>query len=91
MKIQPTFKHILIKLVNEHVDSGLVLPEGTRLNPYGEVLAIGPDVTTCTVGDKLLFMPEHAIGFNEGEDEVFIINEGVVFGKYVPENAQNLN
>lgn len=91
MKIQPSNKHLLIRIVDlTHSDAGIVLPDGVRPNPYGEVIAIGPDVKEFYVGDKVLFLPNGIIGFNQTDDngkqeEVYIINEGIVLGKYVGE------
>lgn len=50
------------------------------MEPYGEVIAVGPDCKIVKVGDKVLFVPEaYVAGFDRGSDERFIISEGSVF------------
>lgn len=50
--------------------SGLYLKENwNTLPPYGEVLAIGPDVATVKVGDRVLFNRYAAMQL-EGENRI---------------------
>ena len=87
MKIQPASNHILIQIKELRQHSQLAIPDSVQLNPYGLVLAIGPKVTEYAVGDKLLFLPNAVIGFEQNCQEVFIIADGCVLGKYVEDNV----
>ena len=67
MKIKPAENHILIKLDNaeETTEGGIILPYTEEAMPTGEIVAMGPRVTTRTevqknelqlkVGDKIMF------------------------------------
>lgn len=52
MKVKPLFNQILVNPVQE--STTLLTPEAVFLN-YGEVTAIGEDVTRVKVGDKICF------------------------------------
>jgi len=74
--------------------SGITLPDTAQVQPYGEVLAVGPQCTIAAVGDHVLFMPDCGpIGFRNAnsEAEVFIIPEGSVFAKYTKDPAPLLS
>lgn len=84
MKIKPSLKHLLVRICDlSDPSTGLVLPDDVRTNPYGEVLAVGDDITHYAVGDKLLFLPNGIIEFQQEGERVFIINEGCILGQYI--------
>lgn len=85
MKIQPAPKHLLVRIVDlTSSDSRILLPDEVRTNPYGEVLAVGKNCeNTWNVGDKLLFLSNGIIEFQQEGERVFIINEGCILGQYV--------
>jgi hypothetical protein len=81
MKIQPQQYYLLVSVHDKKDDnSEIVLPEGVQVQPYGHVIAVGPNCQFCTVGDLVLFLPQNMIGM---EDKTFIIPESCVFAKYV--------
>jgi NADPH:quinone reductase-like Zn-dependent oxidoreductase len=65
------------------------LPDGLNIEPYGEVIAVGPDCKIVKVGDFVMFVPQAYIaGFDQGADERFIISEGSVFAFVDPNMSQ---
>lgn len=87
MTIIPTQAFLLIRVHNVPDQGTILTPDATKL-PYGEVLAAGPKCEFCAVGDSVLFRPENYVaGFDQGQDEKFIIPEAAVFGKVSPDNA----
>ncbi len=64
-------------------DSSVVLPEGSKRQPYGKVLDVGPDCKFVKVDDKLLFLPGNLLGFeiSSRENPVFIVNETCILAK----------
>lgn len=90
MKVIPTQYFLLIRMHDVPSDSTVQLPEGLKREPYGEVIAHGPQCTFCTTGDFVLFLPnEYMAGFDQGHDERFIIAESCVFAKCDPEMTQD--
>ncbi len=77
MKITPFGDQILIKPVEKQ--QILVSDDGT-LNEYGEVVAIGSDVKTIKVGDK--------VGFSVFGVEKLVIDEQKYY--FIRENAEFL-
>lgn len=79
--IQPTKDHVLLRAITPSADRTIIIPENATPvdRPYGLVLAIGPDVTSCAVNDKVLFFPNGAIGLEEGPEPLLMISEGVIF------------
>lgn len=85
MKIVPTGSRLLVRIHDAGLnpDSNIVVPEGyAQLLPYGEVLAIGPEVNEYEVGDKVIFLPDQGIAL---PDNTMIINKGVIFAEYQPD------
>jgi NADPH:quinone reductase-like Zn-dependent oxidoreductase len=81
MKITPTSNFCLVRMRDLYTQNLIKLLEGVKIEPYGEVVAVGPDCKTVKVGDRVLFVPEaYVAGFDQGNDERFIISEGSVFG-----------
>lgn len=81
MKITPTTNYCLVRMRDRYTNNVVKLLEGVKIEPYGEVVAVGPDCKIVKVGDNVLFVPEAYIaGFDQGADERFIISEGSVFG-----------
>lgn len=79
MKITPTQSFVLVRM-HDIETSKIKLPEGLQLEPWGEVIAIGPDCKFAKVGDNVKFLPENYVcGFDRGGDERFIIGEGCIF------------
>ena len=86
MQIIPTQNYILVRIHDAAAPvSGLVLPEGSsERQPYGEVIAVGPDCKLCTPGESVLFLPGNLLaGFDQGNDAKFILPEGAVFAKLI--------
>jgi len=80
MKITPTTNFCLVRMRDLYTHNAIKLLEGVKIEPYGEVVATGPDCKTAKVGDKVLFVPEaYVAGFDQGNDERFIISEGSIF------------
>lgn len=90
MQIIPTQRYITIAMKDrQKLSSGLVLPEGSaELQPYGRVLATGPDCKLVEPGDAILFNPSNLMaGFNHKQsDECFILPEECVFAKILVPN-----
>ena len=57
MQLQPVFNRVLIQ-IKKQPDALVLLPEGSAapLQTY-RVLAIGPDVKCCSVGDDVMLVP----------------------------------
>lgn len=93
MTIQPTFHHLLIRMVDTtRADSNILLPESVQLQPYGEVIAVGEEVKAFVPGDKVLFLPNAPLEFDLNGEKVYIINDRCVVGKYVEDgNPITLN
>lgn len=82
MTIQPTYNYLLVQLHDER-ETDLVLPDSVApLLPYGEVIAIGDEVTKFSVGDKVLFQPNFAIGVS-GEEKLLLVNASQIMAFYV--------
>lgn len=67
ISVKPTKDIILIKpdKPKDRTDSGLYIKEDWKtLPPIGEVLAIGPDVSTVKVGDKVVYERYGAVKFD---------------------------
>lgn len=79
MKITPTQSFVLVRM--KDVESpNISLPEGLQLEPYGVVVAIGPDCKFTKIGDAVKFLPDNFVcGFDKGGDERFIVGEGAIF------------
>lgn len=93
MTIQPAPHKILVRMhdLDTTTDIRIVLPETVaKLNPYGEVLAVGVDCANTSIGDKVLFMPAAAVGLRHNNEEVFLVDEGSVIGKYIPDRLNEL-
>lgn len=85
MKLTPTYNYLLIRVHNVPTDSPIELPETAQQEPYGEVIAAGPDCKVCKVGDKVVYRPDNLVcGFDQGKDERFIIPEPAVFAFIEP-------
>lgn len=68
--MQPTKDIILIKVdaPKEQTASGIFIKEDWKsLPPFGEVLAVGPDVTGVEVGDRVLFERYGSLVLNKEE------------------------
>src|SRR6266478_1134687 len=79
MKITPTQAFVLVRM--KDIESGTIaLPEVLQQEPYGAVVAVGPECKFTKVGDHVKFLPENFVcGFDKGGDERFIIGEGCIF------------
>lgn len=83
LQIQPTENRILVRLKDLN-KTGLHIPDSAKVNPYAEVIAIGPDVNGINVGDKVLFLPSaQPIGLEQNDETVYVIPATTVFAKYV--------
>jgi co-chaperonin GroES (HSP10) len=84
--IQPLTNYLLCRLRDgNNTESGLHIPDSVSLSPYGEVLAIGPEVKTIVGGDKILFSPHAIVPVQPDptDSRIFLIAEPSVFAKYV--------
>ncbi len=99
MTILPSRNNILVRLRDLTAQQTIVLldPAKQFRNPYGEVIAVGPEVNGfAAVGDKVLFLPSQSLPMpspdpEEGETTVyFLVPEVAILGKYV-EPETNLN
>lgn len=87
MTLIPTQNYILIRERSIKKEGNVIqLPaNASPLQPYGEVISVGPDCKFTKPGDKVVFIPSNMVaGFDEGKDEKFIVSEDAVFGKYIP-------
>lgn len=83
MKIQPTENRILVR-IRELNDSAIHIPDSARVNPYGEVIAVGLGVEGIEIGDKVLFMPSaQPIGLEQNGELVYVLPAASIFAKYV--------
>lgn len=86
MPLQPFFPHgryLYCQLKSSRENSTVIIPMNAETTaPYGEVLAIGPEVTTVKVGDKVIFAPGAIIPlpFGTEKDKIFLLAEGSVLG-----------
>jgi len=82
MTIQPLFDQILIKPVE---DTGILHGDNVLICEYGEIVALGEEVTNVKVGDTLAFVKwgTNDVEIN-GTKHYFIKNEGqFVLGKII--------
>lgn len=54
MKIKPLFDRVLLKDVQEKTKSNIILPESANKSYMSEVLAVGKEVISVKIGDKVL-------------------------------------
>lgn len=80
----PTENRLLCIMCDGRTDTNIVLPEGAEpVSPHGKVIAIGPDVKAIAVGDRVIFLPNVAIGYKHEDQVVFFVNEGNILAKLV--------
>ena len=101
MKFIPTQNYLLVQKKELKVSSVIVKPD-TAMDgfPYGEVLAIGPDVNKMSkytgeqtknkisVGDKVLFLVQNLIILDE-QQEIGIVPAGSVFA-HIEESEEEM-
>lgn len=78
MTVRPAQAFLLVEIRDAAPDSGIVRLDGPA-EPYGFVLACGPDCKFVVAGDRILFLPDNMLGF-EGSKNV-IVPETAVFAK----------
>lgn len=81
MKLQPARTHILVRFYNPPdiiIQASAKQFDGGDRRTRAEVIAVGPDVKSCNVGDFLYLIPKPAIA-PVSEDEG-LIDEGHVLG-----------
>lgn len=81
MKLQPVKTHILVRFYNPPdiiIQASAKVFDGGDTRTRVEVLAVGPDVTTCKSGDFLFLIPKPVIVPITNEDA--LIDEGHVLG-----------
>jgi len=92
MQIQPVTHKVLITIHSLRDTGSIVLPETVQeLQPYGQVLSVGSDCKHTKIGDKVLFLPNAAIGIEHDGEMCYFIDEGSIFGKYVEPTALGQN
>tara|TARA_Y100000310_G_C20690805_1_gene822058 strand:- start:1697 stop:1939 length:243 start_codon:yes stop_codon:yes gene_type:complete len=78
MKILPFSNNVVIKRLEQKASAFHVEQETTG---QGEILAIGPDVKSIKVGDKILFV-EYAVDSFELDNSTYLLTpEASVVGK----------
>ena len=75
MKITPLFDRVLLKTVKEKNTSTLVLPENANKSHLSEVVAIGKDVKSVRVSDKVLINKYAASEFDLNNETLLLIKE----------------
>lgn len=84
MKLTPLQANILCS-IHEGRETELVLPDSSDgLQPYAKIIAVGPKVTTLSIGDRVIFSPSNVFYKEETDGEKLVmVSEAAVFGKYV--------
>lgn len=71
-------------------EGNLQLPDGTQLEPYGEVGSPIPEGSAYSVGDKVLFRADNVISAHDkGGDERYIIPESCIYATVDPTCTQD--
>lgn len=79
--LTPTQYYILVEIKDVESESPIVRPDASGPSqPYGLVISCGPDCKFVEVGDKVCFLPQNMIGFENAKNLV-IIPETSVFAK----------
>lgn len=89
MKIIPLQGFILVRMQNLPTEGGIELPQGTVIEPYGVIVAVGPQVVNHKIGDKILFLAQNAIGHDKGGDERYIIPQSCIYATCDPDQTQD--
>lgn len=91
MNLQPSKTHILVRLYDpakQVIETISKTFDGDARRTRVEVLAIGPDVKSCKVGDFLLLIPKPILlpAVNQAGDEV-LVDDGHVLGVVLDDKA----
>ena len=74
--ILPLGKRVLLKKTKkEEMRNGLIIPDSlTERQSHGEVIAMGPDVETLDVGDKVMFYTYAGTAVSGDDENLLLIN-----------------
>lgn len=91
MKIKPTFSFLLVQLSDVPTKSNIILPDGQKRMPYGEVIDLGPDCKTFKLSDRIICLPDNLLGFEDSRGPVYLVNESAVVGTYETDEVVVMN
>ena len=76
MKVTPVENHILVKVENseDKTQGGIIIPQGEGDFPMGEIVAMGPRMTTRSLENEVEIKVGDKVIFNGGLGEV--VSEG---------------
>lgn len=75
--MKPLKRKVLVKpIIKETTDSGLILPEKSKKQSMGTVIAIGDQVEHCKVGDTVSFYEHSGIPYSIDNVEHLFLEEG---------------
>jgi len=62
---------------------GVIIPETSLEKPHkGIVVSVGMDCKEIKEGDNVLFLKGHGLSFQEGDNELLVIKESDILGKF---------
>lgn len=85
MKLKPLKNDMLVrpKEIKKVTEGGIYDPNAGNHHPfnYGEVVAIGPDVSTLSIGDVVAIGAKFLISVKHGEETVWFLQESNIAAK----------
>lgn len=80
MNIEPTGQYIIVKIeTRDETASGILLPESAAIAKRSRVVACGPDVKVCAVGDYVCIHPRAQVMIFEEDATYGAVDSEAVF------------
>lgn len=91
MKVQPLSDYLLVRIHEQERESGIIVPDQIKLDPYGEVLAVGMAVKHTSLNDKVVFHAGNGTRISQDGEQLVLVQESSCIAKYVPDPVVSIS